>query len=76
MNRKANGAAISTIRKALGMRQGALAASAGISTQYLSQIEHGVRQPPVDTISRLAAELGVSLESISYPAPEPQGASA
>lgn len=70
MQRRANGAAISTIRKALGVRQNALAASAGITSAYLSQIEHGDRHPPLDTIARLAAELGVALDAISYPAPE------
>lgn len=76
MKRRTNGASISTIRKALGMRQGALAASAGISSAYLSQIEHGVRQPEFEVARRLADELGVSLESITYPAPEPEVAPA
>jgi len=76
MNRRINGASVSTIRKALGMRQGALAASAGISGAYLSQIEHGIRQPEPEVARRLADELGVSLESITYPSPEPQPAQA
>ena len=67
MKRRTNGAAIGTIRKALGMRQGALAASAGISSAYLSQIEHGLRQPEHAITRRIADELGVSLESITYP---------
>jgi len=69
MERRANGAAISTIRKALGMQQGALAEKAGITSAYLSQIEHGDRFPPLDTITRLANELGVTVDSISYPHP-------
>lgn len=73
MNRKANGASIATIRKALGIRQVALAGRLGISAPYMSQIEYGVRQPPWDLLSRIAAELGVSLESITYPVPEPNG---
>jgi transcriptional regulator with XRE-family HTH domain len=70
MNRRANGAAISTIRKALGMRQGALAAGAGITSAFMSQIEHGVRQPAPEVARRIADELGVSLESITYPVAE------
>lgn len=69
MNRKANGAAIGSLRKALGVRQIALAASAGISAQFLSQIEHGVRQPSPPVLRLIADELGVTLEAVSYPAP-------
>lgn len=71
MNRKANGASISTIRKALGIPQIALAGRLGIDKSYMSQIEHGARQPASDLLSRIADELGVSLESISYPIPAP-----
>lgn len=71
MELRTNGSAVRSLRKALGVRQDALAARAGISGAYLSQIEHGVRQPPVETIRRLADELGVTLDSITYPAPQP-----
>lgn len=74
MNRRTNGASVATIRKALGMRQGALAASAGISTPYLCQIEKGERQPAPDVVRRLADELGVTLESITYPVAETEAA--
>jgi transcriptional regulator with XRE-family HTH domain len=71
MNRKVNGAAVGTIRKALGMRQDALAAGAGITAAYLSQIEHGHRQQPApEVMRRLADALGVPLDSITYPVPE------
>ncbi len=72
MNRKANGASIGTIRKAIGIPQVALAGRLGISKAYMSQIEYGVRQPATDLLSRIADELGVSIESISYPVPEPE----
>lgn len=72
MNRKANGASISTIRKALGIQQVALAGRLGIDKSYMSQIEHGARQPASDLLSRIASELGVTLESISYPVTEPE----
>lgn len=70
MNRRTNGATIKVIRKALGMRQDALAARTGITAAYLSMIENGIRQPDLTVVSKLADELGVSLESITYPAPE------
>lgn len=67
MRRKANGAAIAALREALGMQQGALAANAGIKGPFLSQIENGLRQPSPQVIHKLAIELGVSLEAITYP---------
>ncbi len=74
MNRKANGASIGTIRKALGIPQVALAGRLGIDKSYMSQIEHGARQPAADLLSRIAETLGVPLDAISYPVPEAAGA--
>jgi transcriptional regulator with XRE-family HTH domain len=42
----------------LSMRQ--VAAMAGISNPYLSQIEHGLRAPSADVLETIAATLGVS----------------
>ena len=42
----------------LSMRQ--VAAMAGISNPYLSQIEHGLRAPSADVLEGIAATLGVS----------------
>src|SRR5688572_13302717 len=42
----------------LSMRQ--VAAMAGISNPYLSQIEHGLRAPSADVLQTIAATLGVS----------------
>ena len=67
MNRRANGAAIFAIRQALGIRQGAMAAQAGISGPYLSQIENGVREPGMEVLRALATGLGVTVDAISYP---------
>jgi transcriptional regulator with XRE-family HTH domain len=72
MNRKANGASISTIRKALGIPQMSLAGRAGITKAYMSQIESGIRQPAPDVLRRIADQLGVTLDAISYPVPEPE----
>ena len=74
MNRKVNGAAVATIRKALGISQASLAARARITPPFLSQIEHGQRQPSPEVLRRLATELGVAVDAISYPAPEPERA--
>jgi transcriptional regulator with XRE-family HTH domain len=46
----------------LSMRQ--VAAMAGISNPYLSQIEHGLRAPSADVLETIAATLGVSAETL------------
>jgi transcriptional regulator with XRE-family HTH domain len=66
-NRKVNGAAIASLRKALGISQRTLAARAAIAPAYLSQIEHSERHPGPEVIRRLADELGVPLNAITYP---------
>ncbi len=71
MNRKTNGAAIASLRKLAGISQRTLAARAGIDPSYLSLIERGDRQPEPPVIRRLADELGVPLDAITYPVPEP-----
>src|SRR6476659_6882413 len=46
----------------LSMRQ--VAAMAGISNPYLSQIEHGLRAPSTDVLEGIAATLGVPADSL------------
>ena len=46
----------------LSMRQ--VAAMAGISNPYLSQIEHGLRAPSADVLETIAATLGVPAETL------------
>jgi transcriptional regulator with XRE-family HTH domain len=46
----------------LSMRQ--VAAMAGISNPYLSQIEHGLRAPSEAVLETIAATLGVPLETL------------
>jgi transcriptional regulator with XRE-family HTH domain len=46
----------------LSMRQ--VAAMAGISNPYLSQIEHGLRAPSAEVLKTIAATLGVPVESL------------
>jgi transcriptional regulator with XRE-family HTH domain len=71
MARKTNGAAIRALRDALGIKQVSLAARAGISAPSLCNIEIGGEQPSAATVRRLAEELGVVLDAITYPVPEP-----
>lgn len=72
MNRKTNGAAIASLRKALGIPQVSLAARAGITAAFLSQIEHGARQPAPSVTRRIASELGCSIDAITYPTQAPE----
>jgi transcriptional regulator with XRE-family HTH domain len=46
----------------LSMRQ--VAAMAGISNPYLSQIEHGLRAPSADVLETIAATLGISPDNL------------
>ena len=41
-----------------------LAAAAGISNPYLSQVERGLRRPSAEILSRLAGALRISAESL------------
>ena len=54
---------------ALPMRQ--LAAMAGISNPYLSQIERGLRDPSDQVLNAIADSLQMSADSLRPPAPEP-----
>lgn len=51
-------------RQALGLRQADLAAEVGISASYLNLIEHNRRRIAEDLLTRLAAALDVSLDSL------------
>jgi len=51
-------------RQALGLRQADLAAQMGISASYLNLIEHNRRRIAEDLLTRLAAALDVSLDSL------------
>jgi transcriptional regulator with XRE-family HTH domain len=53
----------------LPMRQ--LAAMAGISNPYLSQIERGLRDPSDQVLNAIADSLQMSADSLRPPAPEP-----
>ena len=53
------GAELRTRRTAKGVSQAALAGAAGLSTDAVSKLERGLRQPALETMLRLGAELGV-----------------
>ncbi len=59
------GQRIRAAREALGESQVSLAASAGISQGYLSQLEANEREPTLSIAARLAGALGVSLDELA-----------
>jgi len=69
MTRRANGEAIRAIREALGIRQDAMAARVGITKSQLSKVEHGANGASPEVMRKLADELSVTLDAITYPAP-------
>ena len=52
-------------REYRGLSQAELAAKAGISASYLSQLESGKRDGTVEVLSALAVELGVALDDLA-----------
>lgn len=71
MERRTNGATVRVVREALGISLTDLAARAGITKPYMSQIETGARQPAPGVARAIADGMGVPLDSITYPVPEP-----
>jgi transcriptional regulator with XRE-family HTH domain len=71
MTRRANGDAIRAIREALGIRQDALAARVGITKSQLSKVEHGANGASPEVMRKVADELGVTLDAVTYPVAEP-----
>ncbi|HWY05423.1 MAG TPA: helix-turn-helix transcriptional regulator [Candidatus Acidoferrales bacterium] len=53
------GKAIKLVRTASGRRQGEVAESLGVTSNYLSLVENGKREPSVSFLKRLGATLGV-----------------
>jgi ribosome-binding protein aMBF1 (putative translation factor) len=56
---------IRAAREALGESQVSLAAAAGISQGYLSQLEADEREPTLSIAARLANALGISLDKLA-----------
>ena len=63
MDYESLGMRIRRARKAAGMTQADLAEKLGISTSFLGHIERGTRKASLDTLVKMANELGVSLDS-------------
>ena len=64
--RIAHGPAIRAIRELVGIPVGAFATRCVVSQGYMSNIELGVKQPTVEVMGRIADQLGVPLDAISY----------
>jgi transcriptional regulator with XRE-family HTH domain len=69
--RTANGAAIRALREAItGLSVSAFCVRLDCTQGYLSNVELGHKHPTTEFLTRLARELGVSIEAISYVVPE------
>ena len=56
---------VRVFREHRGLTQAELAAAAGISIPYLSQIEARRRRPSITVMHRLAARLGVTIDDLT-----------
>jgi transcriptional regulator with XRE-family HTH domain len=64
-----------SIRKAQGLTQRALAAAAGMPAQYVSDLERGrIRNPSLETLSRVANALGIGVGELIGRGLEQRGA--
>lgn len=68
--RYANGAAIRAIRQAVGIPVSVFAIRCLISQGYMSNIEIGRKQPTPEVLRRIAEQLGVPLDAVSYVVPD------
>lgn len=64
--RKAHGRAIRAIREALGIPVGEFAVRCLVSQGYMTNIEIAGRTPTPDVLRKIAEQLGVPLDAISY----------
>ncbi len=64
------GKTIQTCRKARGLKQYELAASAGLSESYLSLVEKNKREPSLSALEGIASALGVPLSALIFLAGE------
>jgi ribosome-binding protein aMBF1 (putative translation factor) len=68
-NDQSLGQRIREARESLGRSQVEVAAAAGISQGYLSQLEQDEREPTLSIAARLASALGVSLDELAAALP-------
>lgn len=64
--RKAHGRAIRAIREALGISVSDFAIRCLVSQGYMTNIEIAGRNPAPDVLRKIAEQLGVPLDAISY----------
>lgn len=67
--RLAHGAAIRAIREMSGVSISAFAPRVNVTQGYMSNVELGHKIPTVEFMSKVARELGVPLDAISYVVP-------
>ena len=67
--RVAHGAAVRAIREMSGISISAFAPRVGVTQGYMSNVELGHKQPTVEFMSRVARELAVPLDAVSYVIP-------
>lgn len=68
--RRTNGMAVRSLRLTVGIPQVDLARRVQISAAFLSNVEAGRKQPSAAVARRIADELGVPLDAITYPVRE------
>ncbi len=76
VNLTAFGSRITSLREGKGWSCRALARRLGLHPERLRRLERGDRPPFLDELTKLAAELEVSLDALVYgigPGPEPGG---
>ena len=76
MSRVINPAALRELREAIGLSQGELGRRSGLHPRSITNIEGGKHAVTPQTQRALATALGVSLDAITIPVPEPETASA
>lgn len=67
--RVAHGPAIRAIRELLGVSVSAFAPRVDCTQGYMSNVELGHKQPTTEFLSRVARELAVPIDAISYVIP-------
>jgi len=58
------GARISELRKASGMSQAKFADVVGLSAEFVSRLERGLKSPSILTLARIADGLGLELKKL------------
>lgn len=72
MARTINGTALREIRELVGISQGELGGRCGVDQSAISHLERGKNRATPELMRKLADQLGVSLDSISYPVAVPE----